>query len=82
MILISWGESSKGFFSSLQVSEEKAETNVVSLAFCESRLAAEDKMGKKELAEVHTYAELKHDPEASFPESFTVCSSIMTTPRA
>ena len=39
-----------------------SETNVVSLTFCESRLDAEDKMGKKTLEEVHTYAELKQGP--------------------
>ena len=55
------------------------DTHVVSLAFCESRLPAEDKMPKKTLEEVHTYAELKNDPRASLPDSFTVCSTIMTT---
>ena len=54
-------------------------TDVVSLTFCESSLPAVDKMGKKTLEEVHTYAELKHDPRSSLPESFTVCSTIMTT---
>ena len=34
-------------------------------------------MGKKTLEEVHTYAELKHDPRASLPDSFTICSTIM-----
>ena len=36
-------------------------------------------MGKQALEEGHTYAELKHDPRASLPESFTVCSTIMPT---
>ena len=54
-----------------------AKTNVISLTFCESSLPAEDKMGKKMLEEVHTYAELKHDPRASLPDSFTICSTIM-----
>ena len=53
--------------------------NVVSLAFCESNMPAEDNMSKKTMEEVHTYAELKHDPRASFPDSFTVCSTIMIT---
>ena len=53
-------------------------TNVVNQAFCDSSLPPEDKMGKKTLEEVHTYAELKHNPHASLPESFTVCSTIMT----
>ena len=56
-----------------------ADTDVVSLTFCESLLPAEEKMGKKTLEEIHTYAELKHDPRASLPDSFTVCSTIRTT---
>ena len=74
MILLS-AEASLNEISTLQ----STETNVISLAFCESSLPAEDNMGKKTLEEVHTYAELKHDPRASLPESFTVCSTIMTT---
>ena len=54
-------------------------TNVVSHAFCESNLSEDDKMDKKTLDEVHTFAELKHDPRASLPDSFTICSAIMTT---
>ena len=66
--------------SVLQISGAVAdETNMVSLAFCESGLPAEDKMVKKTLEELHTYAELKDDPRASLPDSFTVCSSTMTT---
>ena len=54
-------------------------TDVVNNAFCESNLSPEDKMGKKTLEEVHSYAELKHDPRASLPDSFTVCSTVRTT---
>ena len=36
-------------------------------------------MGKATLKEVHSYAELKKDNRAPLPESFTLCSSIMTT---
>ena len=54
-------------------------SNVVSHAFCESSLPAEDKMGKETLDEIHTYAELKHDPRASLPDSFTICSTISVT---
>ena len=57
----------------------EATTNVVSHVFCESSLTADDKMVKKSLEEIHTYAELKHDPRASLPDSFSVCSTIMTT---
>ena len=57
---------------------QRTSTNVVSQAFCESTLPAEDKMSKKTLKEIHSYAELKHDPRASLPDSFTICSSIMT----
>ena len=31
------------------------------------------------LGEVHTYAQLKKDPRADLPSSFTICSSVMTT---
>ena len=54
-----------------------AVTDVVNHAFCDSSLPPEDKMGKNRLEEVHTYAELKHDPRASLPDLFTVCSTIM-----
>ena len=54
-------------------------TEVVNHAFCESSLPTADKMGKNTLEEVHTYAELKHDPRASLPDSFTVCSNMMIT---
>ena len=72
-----------GIFCMMLLSAEARSSNertkeVISLTFCESNLPAEDKMGKKTLEEVHTYAELKHDPRASLPNSFTVCSTIMT----
>ena len=54
-------------------------TSVVSHAFCEGSLPPSDKKGKKTLEEVHTYAELKHDPHSSLPESFTICSTISAT---
>ena len=57
----------------------KTSTDVVNLSFCLLDLTAEDAMPKKTLEEVHTYAELKHDPHASLPDSFTVCSTIMST---
>ena len=53
--------------------------DVVSHAFCESSVADEDNMGKKTLEEVHMYAELKNDPRASLPDSFSIYSTIMTT---
>ena len=53
--------------------------DVVSHAFCGSSVSDEEKVGKKTLEEIHTYAELKHDPRAPLPDSFTICSSIMTT---
>ena len=52
--------------------------NVVTFTFCESSLPSKEKVGKKTLEEVHTYAELKNDASASFPDSFTLCSTIMT----
>ena len=57
----------------------KKYTKVVSNEFCYSSLPAEVKIEKKTLEEVHSYAELKHDSRASLPDSFTVCSTIMTT---
>ena len=56
----------------------KASTDVVSHAFCESSVPAEDRRGKNTLEEVHTFAELKRDHRATLPDSFTVCSSMMT----
>ena len=35
-------------------------------------------MGKKTLEEVYTYAELKLNPRASLPDSFSICSTIRT----
>ena len=57
----------------------KTSIDVVSLSFCKLDFPAEDKHGKKTLEEVHTYAELKHDPRASLLDSLTVCSAIMAT---
>ena len=54
------------------------DTNVVGHSFCESSISAEDKMTKKRLEEVYGYAELKLDPRASLPDSFTICSTITT----
>ena len=51
-------------------------TRVVSHAFSDSNLSAEDKMDKKTLEDVHTYAELKLDPHKNLPESFTICSTL------
>ena len=78
MLLLS-AEASSNEISLLRRTREVTKTNVISLTFCESNLPAEEKMRKKTLDEVHTYAELKHDPRASLPVSFTVCSTIMAT---
>ena len=58
---------------------QKRLTDVVSLTFCDSSLSEDEKMSSAKLEDVHTYAELKDDPCASLPDSFTICSSIMTT---
>ena len=76
--LILWFLWSTAKANSNEITTAKTETGVVNLALCESSLPPEEKKGKKTLEEVHTYAELKHDPRASLPDSFTVCSSIMT----
>ena len=77
-ILLLSAEASSNNISLLRRTGAVAQTNVVSLTFCESNLPAEDKMGKKTLEEVHTFAELKHDPRGALPDSFTVCSTTMT----
>ena len=71
------GENSEDI-SNQRIKADKS-TNVVNLAFCDSSLSKEEKMGKKTLEEVHTYAQLKQDPQASLPDHFTVCASIMVS---
>ena len=73
IILLS-AETRSSHIPLLKSTMDVPKTNVVSLTFCES---AESKYSKETLEEVHTYAELKNDPRASLPESFTVCSTIM-----
>ena len=51
---------------------------IVNHAYCDSSLSDEDKVTKKSLKEIHTYAELKFDPRGNLPDSFTICSSLMT----
>ena len=51
-----------------------SDTKVVNQALCESSLPAEQMVGKNTLEEVHTYAELEHDPRASLPDSFVLPS--------
>ena len=58
--------------------EEAKTTEVVSNAFVESSLTAEEKMTKKTVDELHTMAELKRDPRAMLPDSFTICSTVKT----
>ena len=52
-------------------------TYIVDPTFCEDDISAQDNAGKKNLEDVHTYAELKLDPRSTLPEAFTICSSIM-----
>ena len=54
-----------------------ATTNVVNHEFCSSCLSEEENEWKDTLEEVQVYAELKNDPHADFPSSFTICSSVM-----
>ena len=68
-----------GFLLTTVTNVRSSFTDVVNIAFCEADLPPWDKMGKKTLEEVHSYAELKDDPRASLPDSFTVCSTIMIT---
>ena len=59
-------------------SEIKATLNVVNHVFCQSCLRDRVQEDQNTLKEIHTYAELKHDPHASLPSSFTICSTSMT----
>ena len=43
--------------SGIPVSRKIIRTNVINHAYCKSSLSEEDKMDKKTLEEVHTYAE-------------------------
>ena len=52
---------------------------VVNHSFCEANLPPKDLESKDNLNEIHTYAELKHDPRSALPDSFTICSTIMAT---
>ena len=56
-----------------------AKTYVVNHEFCSSCLSEEENENKEALEDLHTYAELKNDPRADLPSSFTICSSAMTT---
>ena len=58
---------------------KEANTYVVNHEFCSSCLSKEENEKKETLEEVHTYAELKNNPRADLPSSFTICSSTMTT---
>ena len=53
-------------------------TDVISNMFCDTHMSTEEKTGIKTLEQVHTYAKLKSDPHASLPDSFTVCSTLLT----
>ena len=53
-------------------------TDVVSLSGQDIGPSSKGKRGGTKLEEVATYAELKHDPSPPLPDSFTLCSSIMT----
>ena len=79
MILLSSAEaaSSKEISALRRTRAAASETYVVNLAFYESNLPPEDKLSKNTLEEVHTFAELNHDPRSSLPGAFTVCSTIM-----
>ena len=53
-----------------------SKTSVVSHEF---PLTEENLLLKPKKEDLHTFAELQFDPKASFPRSFTICSTIMTT---
>ena len=68
----------KNFENSSKIAKA-ATTYVVNYEFCSSCLTEEEMEEKGTLEEVHTYAELKNDPRADLPSSFTICSGAMTT---
>ena len=51
-------------------------TSVISHEF---PLTEDNFLSKPKKEDLHTFAELQFDPKASFPRSFTICSTIMTT---
>ena len=51
-------------------------TSVISHEF---PLTEDNLLSKPKKKDLHTFAELQFDPQASFPPSFTICSTIMTT---
>ena len=55
--------------------EETNTTKIISHVFCDACIGIQL---NPTLTDVHTYVELKHDPKASLPASFTICSSAMT----
>ena len=64
--------------STLQQNGKITSTDVISNVFCDKQISTEEKTGIKTLEQVHTYAKLKSDPHASLPDSFTVCSTLLT----
>ena len=71
------------FFASKALQEVKAtKTSVISHEMCWSCISAEDQRKNDEgstLENIHTYAELKHDPRASLPSSFTICATVLSS---
>ena len=59
--------------------EKAPTTEVINIKFCYSCLSEEDLQFKDSLEEVHTYAELKKDPRASLPSTFSICFTAKRT---
>ena len=59
--------------------EKAPTTEVINIKFCYSCLSEEDLQFKDSLEEVHTYAELKRDPRASLPSTFSICFTAKRT---
>ena len=74
LLITAWARSENKCYSG---SNDKKCTYVLNHSFCEANLPPEDVEPKNTLGKVYSYAELKHDPRSSLPDSFTICSTIL-----
>ena len=72
-------KNSRNSSKDVKLNNAKSRTSVINHEFSQSFLSEEDVEEKVTLQEVHTYAELKKDPRADLPPSFTICSRVMST---
>ena len=69
--------------SAKALQEVKAtKSSVISHEMCWECLSEEEQRKSEEgstLEDVHTYAQLKHDPRDSLPSSFTICATLLSS---